>query len=229
MIEYRTCRVRSIWTTILLTVLGTTIMVSFFATLSEIQLLDRMEAGHVISETERSDIADRQANIAFLALLVNVATIIAFLIWIYRASKNLAPLGAVGQRFSSVWAVVWWFVPIFWFFRPYQVMKEIWQGSFPGLSTRDETSWREAPVEPLLGWWWGLWLLGQWMGILGSIAYDFGETVEELIAGNWFILTSDILLIIASVLAFILVWKITSNQEQKHTGYSVGQWRDLVR
>ena len=229
MIEYRTCRRLSLWTTIFLAVLSLTILVSFFVTLSEIQTLDRMEAGEVVSEEDRSEIADRQARINFLSLIANVAAIIAFLMWIYRASKNLKHLHVDGQRFSPLRAVLWWFVPIFWFFRPYQVMKEIWKGSFPGLGTWNTASWMEAPVSPLLGWWWGLWLLGQWMGILGSLTYEVGETVEEIIAGNWFILVSDILLILASALAMLLVWQITSNQEQKHADYTQGRWRDLVR
>ena len=104
MIEYRTCRRLSLWTNIFLAVLSLTILVSFFVTLSEIQTLDKMEAGEVVSEKDRSEIADRQASINFLSLIANVAVIIAILMWIYRASKNLKHLHVDGQRFSPLWA-----------------------------------------------------------------------------------------------------------------------------
>ena len=50
----------------------------------------------------------------------------------------------------------WYFVPIAWFWKPYQAMREIWRASV------NPSDWRGAPVSPLLRWWWGLWMVPFW-------------------------------------------------------------------
>ena len=58
-------------------------------------------------------------------LLGNIICIILFIRWFSRAYKNLKRLN-VSMRFSEVWTVTSWFVPILNCIRPYQMMKELW-------------------------------------------------------------------------------------------------------
>ena len=133
--------------------------------------------------------------------------------WIHQASKNLVALGVHDQRFSPGWAVGWWFVPVMFLFRPYQVMKEIWRGSYPDIGIGDQAAWRNVPVSSLLGWWWAAWLLSGWVG---SAGFQGGETVSSLITADWLLVVSDVISIMASILVFVLVRQITSNQEKRH-------------
>lgn len=50
---------------------------------------------------------------------------IIFGCWIYKAHKNLEILGRKDLRFSHASTVWWFFIPVFQFWKPYQVMKEI--------------------------------------------------------------------------------------------------------
>jgi hypothetical protein len=61
---------------------------------------------------------------------VYIATAVAFLMWLYRASNNVAAFGQRTQH-SSGWAVGSFFVPIMNLFVPYQATKDIWQKSEP--------------------------------------------------------------------------------------------------
>lgn len=92
-------------------------------------------------------------------MAVFIATSIPFLMWIWRANANARALGAEGLSFTPGWSVGWFFVPILNLWYPYQVMKEIWQAS------RNPAAWSTEPVPALLGWWWGLWLLTNSLGM----------------------------------------------------------------
>jgi hypothetical protein len=111
-------------------VTGITLVFYWYMAAAAIDLEKQYEAGSLVF----SQLIDAEENRDFASVLsglAGLATAIAFLMWIHRVSKNLYPLGAVGQRFSPGWAVGWWFVPVMFFFRPYQVMGEIWRGSSP--------------------------------------------------------------------------------------------------
>ena len=84
---------------------------------------------------------------------VYVATVIAFLMWLYRASNNVAAFGQRTQH-SSGWAVGSFFVPIMNLFVPYQAAKDIWQKSEP-----DAQSFSFGVAVPsFFTAWWGFWI-----------------------------------------------------------------------
>ena len=93
-------------------------------------------------------------------LAIGLATAILVLTWIHRANHNARQLGTADMHFTPGWAVGWYFVPIAWFWKPYQAMSEIWRAS------ASPTDWRAAPVSPLLRWWWGLWLAPWGLGLV---------------------------------------------------------------
>ena len=64
--------------------------------------------------------------------------VVALSMWMHRASRNLAALGAAGRRPSAGPALPWPFVPMEWLSRPYQILVELWRGSQPHLGTHEE-------------------------------------------------------------------------------------------
>jgi hypothetical protein len=93
-----------------------------------------------------------------LTLLAFIATSVPFLMWVHRANRNARALGAHGMRFSPGWSVGWYFVPLLSLWKPYQVMKELWQAS------HNPHSWAAQDMAPSVGRWWGLWLLSNFLG-----------------------------------------------------------------
>ncbi len=116
-----------------------------------------------------------------IAAGVAVGSLILLLVWTRRANQNVRALGASGLRFTPGGAVGWYFVPIAWFWKPYQAMTEIWKAS------ARPADWKHQRGSVLLGWWWGLWLLASWgaglasevairkWGTAGAAAADFGR------------------------------------------------------
>ncbi len=104
-------------------------------------------------------------------IAIGLITAILVLAWIHRANHNARHLGAGDMKYTPGWAVGWYFVPIAWFWKPYQAMKEIWQAS------ANPSDWHGQTVSPLLLWWWALWILPFW-GV-SLVDWAVGRTLDE--------------------------------------------------
>jgi hypothetical protein len=138
----------------------------------------------------------------------------AFLAWLYQARANLRAMGVRRLRFSREWAVGSFFVPVVNAFRPYQVMREVWQASDPG--NLDPFAWRQLKVPLLLGIWWGAfvgWAALETMAVatsLGSVV-----TLPKLQLAAAFGLVADTFAALAAFLACFVVWRISDAQDEK--------------
>lgn len=171
-----------------------------------------------VSDAEFYALADandsRQAIVWLLYFAIFLVAVFTFLMWQYRVRKNADYIGTTDLRFSPGWVVGWWFIPIMSLFRPYQVMKELWQSNYhngyeQGESQNLEVSW-------LIGWWWGLFLLGGFIGNAAGRIYLRSEYIETLIIGGWLDIGSSVIWIVSAVLAIVLIREISDFQEAKH-------------
>ena len=101
---------------------------------------------------------------------------IIFLVWIYRSYKMLRQFYPPGDiRFTPGWAVGWFFIPIASLFKPYQVMRELFNKS----QTADETQ-RFRHGKTATAWWWGLTLVSFAASrITGKIADEVESTKSQ--------------------------------------------------
>jgi hypothetical protein len=136
-------------------------------------------------------------------------TAIFFLLWTYRSYRHLSALSDRNLRFSPGWAVSWYFVPIMNLFRPYQVMKEIWEESDPGAGPSRPEEGKGRTGSPLLKGWWGLWLLNHLLaGVSAFVPMDPGESAR-------FMFLSSIAGILLCLAAFLLVRAINRRLAKK--------------
>ena len=192
-------------------------------TFGVLELVGQREAGQFVSSAEFDEALEGLEGISLLFLLVYIPTIVLFLMWIHRASRNLRPLGSNGQRFSPGWAVGWWFIPIMWFFRPYQVVAEVWRGSNPDMLP--DIDWKSRAVSALLGWWWGLWVIHNLFALGASVldlpgVFDGDATPSS--GALQLDLLSTALAVPAGVLAILVVLRITRRQEVKRSRILAG-------
>lgn len=203
------------WVMILLAIVVLVDIIAVISDFAEISLLNRIEAGRVVTWSQAETNDDRQAAIGMAALAIFIITVIFFLMWIHRAYKNLRALGARDLRYSPGWAVGGWFVPFLNLVRPFQVVTEIWKASDPRVM--DGESWRNTPSPLLIPSWWALWLITGFMGwFVMRVAFGEQETISELLAGSWALLISHAIDIPAAILAIFVVRGIDARQEEKH-------------
>ncbi len=98
----------------------------------------------------------------FAVIGAQLACIICYLLFVHRATTNLHVSNARGMSVSPGWAVGYSFIPFVNLVMIYRVMKEIWEAS------ADPDRGRHSAPQ-LLGWWWGLYLGGNFLGRISEM------------------------------------------------------------
>lgn len=204
---------RARWVSISLVIFMLVAGWTIISTWVEIELLNQLDSGVFVDDSTIESNDSRQQGTFVLYLLSYIFCIVTFLIWIHRASSNLISLGILNQRFSPGWAVGWWFVPFMFWFRPYQVMKEIWKGSIPYVGWAGEL--KGYPISGLLPVWWATFIILHVIQVIQGRGMDSANTIGELIAFDYVAILSELVGIGAASLLFILMKTISNNQEIK--------------
>jgi hypothetical protein len=116
--------------------------------------------------SEQAEIQQARGNLGCFAQVLWLAGLVAFLMWQYRFVGNISRLGARGTLFSPGWAVAYWFIPILNFFRPYQVLQEMWQCSTPDGDLNCRDFWRREHRGGLVVAFWCAYIAGFAVSIL---------------------------------------------------------------
>ncbi len=156
-----------------------------------------------------------------VSFLVTVVAGILFVIWFYRAYRNLARAGIRDLRFDPGWALGGWFIPIFSFFRQKQIANDIWKAS-ASAGTVGSGRRAEIGLPATLNWWWGLWICSGVFTLLGDPAISeahvdqifSSENLRGERAGMWFVQIGLVTSIAALVLVIHLIRRISRMQDR---------------
>lgn len=94
---------------------------------------------------------EQQLMVFYYLLLV--VSIVAVCMWVYRANDNLGKAGLKGIDQSPGMAVGWFFIPVANLFMPFNVMREIDQGSQSLSKPEEHRSWKNNKMMALLLIW----------------------------------------------------------------------------
>ena len=109
--------------------------------------MERLERGAFILQAEIIEYDSQLQLLSDSFLIVLLVSTLAFILWNVRVLRNLEPLGRNPES-STRDAILWWFVPLLWLWKPYMVMREIWAMSHD-----------EGQQHRLLIVWWASWLM----------------------------------------------------------------------
>ena len=98
--------------------------------------------------------------------LVFGLTVIFFCLWVWRAAKTVRRLGITVSVESPAMAVWTFFLPILWWWKPYGVVRTLWQVAM------DPNDWDNVAITQALPLWWTAWI-GQWVAALAGVAAQF--------------------------------------------------------
>ena len=150
------------------------------------------------------------ALLSLLTVAVRLGALIAFVTWLYRATKNLPALGVADPGVSPGWAIGCWFVPIVNIVAPCIAVLRVWRASAPNapVGSVEERGW------PLLYAWWAAFLALAVAGI--AAAFGGGDPAGLLTRSQvWALLGSGIASIVMSLLAIRVVREIERRQTEK--------------
>ncbi len=143
-------------------------------------------------------------------MIVSIISAVAFIQWFRRAYFNLHSL-VPNLTYTEGWAAGSWFVPVIGFFRPYQIMVELYNKTIARLVERklfENQSFDLSFVKV----WWALWII---VSIIGRVVYKYiseAETLDKFIDFTIFSMVESILYIPLSLIT-IKVIKVYSNFE----------------
>ena len=136
--------------------------------------------------------------VTILSALFLVATGVLWVIWQYRAAKQVTGR----TRRSAGWHAGSWFVPIISLLFPYQNISDLWRAV-----ERTRPSWQII--------WWLLWVVSNVFIQLSSRIYTTAEDLEQFRVAMWMSIAGEILLLAAAPLAWLIIRGITQGILQR--------------
>lgn len=184
-------------------------IVSFASGYAQYNLLDMAANGSPISP-EDADANDlREQVVAIIYMIFYIISIVTFIQWFRRAYFNLH-LKVSSLSHTEGWAAGSWFVPIVSLYRPYHIMKELYQETHTLLANAGMIL--NNFTTNSLGVWWTFWIVNS---ILGQFVFRYSlkaETIDELTISTVASMAANILSIPLSLLT-VKVIKDYSNVE----------------
>jgi len=115
-------------------------------------------------------------SLIMIFAIPQLVLLIAGLVWIYRANKNLFFFRISGLKFSPGWSVGWFFIPVAFFWMPLKAVHQVYAGSRVG------DSWENTPINnTVLLWWILFWVAGLLEMLLPSSISSLDETTGVLV------------------------------------------------
>jgi len=170
-------------------------------------LLSRAEAGRPVS-------ADSLASLLRLAHQLDTAywiafavCVVTFLIWFYRAFKNVEAMSTIMSGQGASAAIACWFIPFANLVLPYAIAKKIWIGSVHAEEANPEKGmW-------VVNAWWAAWIVS---GLLAYALLRLGGTTDTSFdavrALQYKAITINAFRALAAVFAGLVVTRITARQ-----------------
>lgn len=117
-------------------------------------MVEQMEVG-MVNYADIQLLIGLTSIMGILGLGLFIGTAITFIQWFRRAYFN-AHILFKGLTYSEGWAAGAWFVPIMWWFAPYQIASDFYKKTESKLNNEGIISGKSQ--FHLVGWWWGLWV-----------------------------------------------------------------------
>ncbi|MFH9467997.1 DUF4328 domain-containing protein [Streptomyces clavifer] len=144
-----------------------------------------------------------------LQLLALVPTAVVFVLWFRRVRLNAEVFDASLQTMRPGWAVGAWFVPVGNFWLPRRVAGGVWAAS-----TRADEGRSTVSGTPM-NLWWAAWVLDLVFGRYAARTYERAELPREVVDAMGLVVASDVLDIVAAVLAMLFVRRLTAMQGER--------------
>jgi hypothetical protein len=165
------------------------------------QLLDRLIDGETVPDAELEASDTRVGMLGLGQGALWVASAIAFISWMHRAYSNIDALPGAYRRWGAGWTIGAWFVPILNFFRPKQLIDDIWRSGRPG----------SGPPAWLMVWWIGF-LISGFLSRIATPNLGPDPTLQQLKSDSTNYMLSDGFDVAVLVLA-ILVVRVTTRRQ----------------
>lgn len=206
---YRPSSTRAAWAKGLFIVAGVVAGIEAMVYLGFVGRLDRYLAiDPYLANAANRGALDAAGTVAdgaeVLSLVVGLALAVAFLAWLSRVVEDIPPLGAGTPHTSPRWAIVWWFVPIAFLWKPYIVVRDVW--------ARLNITW---PATGMLAAWWSTWIGGTIAARVAALAMRSTSSYADFHVFVYVEIGGLIALVGAAVTGFVIVREVQRRVEAR--------------
>lgn len=188
--------------------------ISLISSYFQYDLLQTAANGGEISTEFATSNDNREQAIGIIQIIVFVVSAITFIQWFRRAYFNLH-LRVNRLSHSEGWAAGCWFMPIVNLFRPYQIMKELFQETQLFLK-RNEVHTSEHLSMPSLGLWWAFWIINWFVGRFVFKYSMKAETIDELTRSTIGQLISNAIGIVLAIITINIITEYSKLEPLMH-------------
>jgi hypothetical protein len=203
------------WVQALFFISGLAAVVSILSGLMQSKLLNDALNGKYISLAKATANDNREALIGWVQVGFLLIAAILFLVWVHRANKNLHAFKNPALRFSPGWAVGWFFIPIMWLFRPYQVVNEISKASNPDIDPAVNNV-NNLPAPAIVAVWWAFFLISNYIGWFAFRYFLQDDTVSDLLNSTYAYMVDDAVNVVGFIITIFLVRTISQSQDKRY-------------
>lgn len=150
--------------------------------------------------------------ITLLMAIPELVVVVAGMVWIYRATRNLFFLRISYLAISPSWSVWWFFIPVAFLWMPVKVMQQIYA------ATMYEHNWRKHSNSGRIVWWWiTFWVAGLLaMGVPSRLSEGNDESTTLVVYGIYCVIS------VVSILLFAGIVKDVTKKQSSDIGAGEG-------
>lgn len=189
------------------------LLIGLVASYLELQLLKKIQIGEYITSEEAQLNDSIQRVISIIQFGLFVTSVIVFLNWFRRAYGNLHRLRAPDLKNNESMAVWYWIIPIAVFFKPVQIMYEIWTKTQNKIRKFDP-SYTFKNGGFLIGAWWFLFIVSNFVGRYVIQTAFKGDTIDEIMEASQASMIADMIHVPEALLVILIVYNISKMEDK---------------
>ncbi|MFK5947426.1 MAG: DUF4328 domain-containing protein [Methylococcales bacterium] len=177
---------------------------------SQYSVLSDVNNGINISDATIESNESLNTIVSIIQTAIAVLTVIAFLLWFYKAHKNTTTISANPLKYSPAWSVGGFFIPLINLVLPYKIAKEIWYASSD--DAYDNNQLNKKPMVGFIMIWWLLFIFSSGASRLSSRLILKAEELQSFIEATISYIVSDSLIILGSIAALYFIKTVSNIQ-----------------
>ena len=174
-------------------------------------LLYALLMGFIGNLCELLGVGQHSGRIRNMGIVGDLMGMIFFDILLFRLYSNLDTFHTRGKTSTSWWLVVYNYIPIMNFFRPYILLQEAWKASDPDANSSKPLEWRSKRSNPLINVFWSVEIISDLI-IVATFVVDRQQPSSHSLMEA----ISLIVGFIDSLLTFIIIYQFNARQAKKY-------------